>query len=262
VTIFLRLLSESDKAASLQSKCMSLRAGNADGDVFEVSMDSLGVIPGTPFAYWVSSDIRDAFRNLAVFESEDRAARVGLQSSDDFRFLRTWWETKSGAERWHGFAKGGTYAPFYADVYMQVNWLEDGAELKSWAASLYGSWSRIIKNVDYYFLPGHFQTLRASRLAPHLTPRGCVFSDNGTQAFCNEEDVLAVLALLNSSAADYLHKLLLGRSGYALYRNGTLARLPVGACRRGLTGSVGMARGTAPGVGVITRTGRPERTSA
>jgi hypothetical protein len=227
VTIFLRLLGEVDKAASLQSNCMSLRAGNTDGDVFEVSMDSLGVIPGTPFAYWVSSEIRDAFRNLAVFESEDRTARVGLQSSDDFRFLRTWWETKSGAKRWHGFAKGGTHSPFYADVYMQVNWLEDGAELKSWAASLYGSWSRIIKNVDYYFLPGHFQTLRASRLAPHLTPRGCVFSDNGTQAFCNEGDVLAVLALLNSSAADYLHKLLLGRSGYALYRNGTLARLPV-----------------------------------
>lgn len=224
---FLRLLGETDKAVSLQSKCSSLRAGEADQAVFEVSVESLGAIPGTPFAYWVSRDIRDAFSALPVFESEGRAARVGLQSSDDFRFLRAWWETLPGSKRWHGFAKGGTHSPFYADVYMQVNWLQDGAELKSWAASLYGSWSRIIKNVDLYFLPGQFQTLRASRLAPHLTPRGCIFSDNGTQAFCSEEDLLAVLALLNSSAADYLHKLLLGRSGYALYRNGTLARLPV-----------------------------------
>lgn len=227
MTIFLRLLGESDKAAGLRAKCTSLRDGDSDKDVFDIAPESLGIIPGTPFAYWVSSDIRDAFSALPVFESDDRAARVGLQSSDDFRFLRTWWETLPGASKWFGFAKGGTHSPFYADVSMQVNWLEDGAELKSWASSLYGSWSRIIKNVDMYFLPGQFQTLRSARLAPHLTPPGCIFSDNGTQAFCNQDDLLPVLALLNSSAADYLHKLLLGRSGYALYRNGTLARLPM-----------------------------------
>lgn len=227
MTTFLRLLGETDKAASLRARCIALRTGDADKAIFEVAAESFGTIPGAPFAYWVSSDIRNAFAALSVFESEGRAARVGLQSSDDFRFLRTWWETLPGGKKWFGFAKGGTHSPFYADVAMQVNWGEDGAELKSWASSLYGSWSRIIKNADLYLLPGQFQTLRAARLAPHFTPPGCIFSDNGTQAFCDEDDLLPVLALLNSSAADYLHKLLLGRSGYALYRNGTLARLPM-----------------------------------
>ena len=227
MTTFLRLLAETDKAVGLRSICRTQRAGKSDKDIFDIGADSLGLIPGTPFAYWVSTKVREVFSALSVFESNGRAARVGLQSSDDFRFLRTWWETLPSSRKWFGFAKGGTHSPFYADVPMQVNWLEDGAELKSWASSLYGSWSRIIKNVDLYFLPGQFQTLRSARLAPHLTPPGCIFSDNGTQAFSDQEDLLSLLALLNSSAADYLHKLLLGRSGYALYRNGTLARLPI-----------------------------------
>lgn len=227
MTTFLRLLGETDKAASLRALCISLRTGEADKAIFDVAAESFGIIPGAPFAYWVSSEVRNAFSELSVFESQGRAARVGLQSSDDFRFLRAWWETLPGGKKWFGFAKGGTHSPFYADVAMQVNWGEDGAELKSWASSLYGSWSRIIKNADLYLLPGQFQTLRAARLAPHFTPPGCIFSDNGTQAFCDEDDLLPVLALLNSTVADYLHKLLLGRSGYALYRNGTLARLPM-----------------------------------
>ncbi|WP_162918772.1 type II restriction endonuclease subunit M [Taklimakanibacter deserti] len=227
MTLFLRLLADADKATSLQEKCISLREGETDKDIFDVAAESFAAIPGSPFAYWVSEDIRNTFSELSAFESGDRAARVGLQSSDDFRFLRAWWETIDGGQKWFGFAKGGTHSPFYADISMQVNWGDNGAELKSWASSLYGSWSRIIKNTDLYLLPGLFQTLRAARLAPHLTPPGCIFSDNGTQAFSDQANLLPILALLNSSAADYLHKLLLGRSGYALYRNGTLARLPI-----------------------------------
>lgn len=227
MTIFLRLLGERDKAAGLQGTCISVRTGSADKRIFNVAAESFGAIPGTPFAYWVSNEIRNVFSALSVFESQGRRARVGLQSSDDFRFLRAWWETLEGGKKWLGFAKGGAHSPFYADVPMQINWGDEGAELKSWASSLYVSWSRIIKNADLYLLPGLYQTLRSARLAPHLTPPGCVFSDNGTQAFCDQDDLLPVLAVLNSAAADYLHKLLLGRSGYALYRNGTLARLPM-----------------------------------
>lgn len=227
MTLFLRLLADTDKATNLQGKCISLREGNTDKGIFDVAAESFAAIPGSPFAYWVSEDIKKTFSEFSVFESDDRAARVGLQSSDDFRFLRVWWETIDGGRKWFGFAKGGTHSPFYADVSMQVNWDHNGAELKSWASSLYGSWSRIIKNTDFYLRPGLFQTLRAAQLAPHLTPPGCIFSDNGTQAFSDQANLLPILALLNSSAADYLHKLLLGRSGYALYRNGTLARLPI-----------------------------------
>jgi len=37
----------------------------------------------------------------------------------------------------------------------------------------------------------------------------------------------ALLALLNSTVVDYLYKIMLGRTGYALYRNGALAKVPV-----------------------------------
>jgi hypothetical protein len=222
MTTFLRLLADKEKQSALVS---AIRMGG--DNVFEVDPVSFFQVPGAPFAYWVSDDLRNLFVTLPVFETEGRAARVGLQSSDDFRFLRANWEIAKGTGKWVGFAKGGMHSPYYADVFMSINWAEDGAEIKAWASALYGSWSRIIKNADLYFRPGLFQTLRAARLAPHATPSGCIFSDNGTQAFVDSENLLAILALLNSRAADALHKLLLGRSGYALYRNGTLARLPI-----------------------------------
>lgn len=227
MTTFLRLLNSEDKAVAQQVCSKAFRSGAPDSATFAVAVNSFSLIPGSPFAYWTGKDVREAFSIFSPFESNGRMARVGLQSSDDFRFLRAWWETRNGGGKWLGFAKGGTHSPFYADVSIQVNWRNDGLELKSWAGSLYGSWSRIIKNAELYARPGVFQTLRAASLAPHLTPAGCIFSDNGTQAFSEQEDLLPVLAILNSKAADYLHKLLLGRAGYALYRNGTLARLPV-----------------------------------
>jgi hypothetical protein len=60
--------------------------------VYAVDPVSFRQVPGSPFAYWVSDHIRRLFTELPPFEGEGRTVRVGLQTSDDFRFVRTWWE--------------------------------------------------------------------------------------------------------------------------------------------------------------------------
>src|SRR5216683_4398224 len=181
MTIFIRLLNNADKANALREISSLVAAGTACEKVYVVDPAAFSQIPGAPFAYWVSEDVRGLFSSLPPFENGDRMARTGLQSSDDFRFLRAKWETLPHGNKWAPFAKGGTHSPFYADIYMRVNWGDDGEEIKAWAGSLYqgGHWSRNIRNTDLYFRAGIFQTLRAARLAPHITPKGCIFSDNG-----------------------------------------------------------------------------------
>ncbi|MCC8401862.1 BREX-1 system adenine-specific DNA-methyltransferase PglX [Paraburkholderia sp. MMS20-SJTN17] len=226
MTTFLRLLQDADKATALQQICRDFRAGRSTTETFEVDVSVLKEVPGSPFAYWISANVRSVFKRIPPFEAQGRTARAGLQTSDDFRFLRANWETEALREVWVPLAKGGTHSPFYADVFLVVKWAGHGKEIANFCNTKTGEVISYIRNSDFYFRPGLFQTLRAARLAPHLTPPGCIFGDNGTQAFSDSADLLAILCILNSGAADSLHKLLLGRAGFALYRNGTLSRLP------------------------------------
>jgi len=89
--LFVRLLAEENKGAVLERTVQSVRAGDPDnGLVYRVEPAAFGEIPGSPFAYWASERVRQLFRELPPFESEGRTARVGLQTGDDFRFVRAW----------------------------------------------------------------------------------------------------------------------------------------------------------------------------
>lgn len=92
-TLFFRLLSHEEKCAVLAEAVAAVREGKAvPGIVHFVDPTAFRQIPGAPFAYWVSERVRRLFTELPPFEGDDRAARVGLQTSDDFRFVRAWWE--------------------------------------------------------------------------------------------------------------------------------------------------------------------------
>ena len=218
---FLRLLGEDDKSAALLTACQTLRQGGEDHRNFEIAPESFDAVPGKPFAYWVSDEIREIFKRLPPFEGDGRTVRVGLQTSDDFRFLRDWWEIDcdESAPKWRPFAKGGAFSPFYADVHLSINWMDGGAELIAFPLC-------VIRNPDYYFRSGITWPLRAHRFSPQLMPAGCVFSVRGYSAFPADGCELSTLALFSSAAFDYIFKTALGRFGYPEFIVGVLQMLP------------------------------------
>jgi len=224
-TLFFRLLSHEEKGAVLAEAVAAVREGKAvPGIVHSVDPTSFRQIPGAPFAYWVSERVRRLFTELPPFESDGRAVRVGLQTSDDFRFVRTWWEVPPQkiltgtpattpeeyrrmtfeGKRWAPFAKGGAYSPYYADLHLVVNWERDGEEMKAWAGSVYASnshWSRNLRSVDVYFRPGLTWSLRTQQgFNMRACPHGAVFANKGPVAFANADDLQSLLALTNSIA--------------------------------------------------------------
>ena len=232
---FLRLLWDSDKASELSTMCHRFRTGHPDVRQFELSPESFESVPGRPFAYWVSEQVRQTFRQMPPFESCGRNARVGLQTSDDFRFLRAWWEIdarRTGID-WFPFAKGGTFSPWHSDLHLMVSWSDGGKEMKAWADPLYGNsgWSRILKSTEFYLHPGLTWPLRTNGLSFRIMPAGCLFGHKGPVAFTagdDQDQLLAQLCLTNSRAFGLLVSVQLARVELAQsFEVGLIQQTPV-----------------------------------
>lgn len=230
MTHFLRLLTEIDKGKALETACQRLRQGVPDPCHFDVAAESFDAVPGKPFAYWVSDAVRNVFKELNSLEADERTARQGLATAEDFRFVRAWWESHGSS--WFGFAKGGAFSRFYADVYLLANWEDDGAEIKAGICRRYpylnGNAEFVAKNPQYYLRPGLTWPRRTQGgLSMRAMPAGCIFADKGPAAFVGDDDpgeLLAFLALVNSSSFALLVSL---QVAFGSYEVGVMQRTPI-----------------------------------
>lgn len=202
---------------------------------FEVAIASFGQVPRSPFAYWSSDTLRSAFAAHPRFDGNGRSAKQGLATADDFRFVRLATEVRPEQRGlpWFPFAKGGGFSRYYADPYLLVDWASDGRQGKAWAGTLYGGshWSRILKNVDYYFRPGLTWPLRTNGLSFRAMPAGCVFGHKGPAAFVEGDDpreLLALCAVANGPGFGALVAVQLARTELAQsYEVGLIQQTPV-----------------------------------
>ena len=226
MTTFLRLLSDKDKQAALLA---TVRDGGER--LFEVDPASFRQVAGAPFAYWVSEAVRGVFVKFPAVEASALVAS-GTGTLDDFRFLRSWWETRYG-DKWFPFAKGGAYSPTHYDHHLLVGWANDGAEMKEWIVFRYGGghWARNIRSTEHYFRAGLTWPRRTNGLSFRVMPAGCIFGDKGPAAFVandDQEELLALLCLLNSRAFGLLVSVQLARTELAQsYEVGLIQQTPI-----------------------------------
>jgi hypothetical protein len=229
-TIFLQALEAEDKAASLL-RTIGEKTHGDEGTWFERDSLVFADVPASPFAYWVSDRLRQTFRKFRPFEGGARTARVGAQTSDDFRFVRSWWETPvtPSRSRWVPFVKGGGRSSFYNDIALSLKWEHDGAELKAFAERTPGTkhWTRMIRSPDFYLRPGFSWALRTARFAPSSVPAGCIFSASRAQAFTDRADLLPIIGLFNSSTATALLRISSEWFSRPKFVSGLVKALPV-----------------------------------
>ena len=222
-TLFIRALETSEKA-SILSRCAS---ANTDHAIFRVKFSALSTIPGAPFAYWVTENLRSLFRQLAPLESSTRMARAGGQTSNDTRYLRAWWEiSSSGDKRWHTYLKGGRAQKFYSDQALVAPWDRQRATFPGFLGRP-GRASEKPSNYELYFKPGITWPLRAGVFSPQAMPADAIFTVRSYAVLDKPENLLILLALLSSSLVDFLFKLLLGRFGFPEFVVGALQKVPI-----------------------------------
>jgi hypothetical protein len=209
MTTFIRTLESIDKRTTLSSAIQDFRQGNTSENIYQVDAEVFRVLPSRTFAYWISEGVKNAFATLPRFDSVGYRAQVGGSTKDDFRFLRLWWETPiKKHNRWFPFAKGGAFSPFYADVYLAVNWEDDAKELEAAILRKYpylgdtANW--VLHRESSYFHPGITWPRRTkSRFAPRVLPSNCVFSEKGPSAFFENDsatELFCLLAILSTQA--------------------------------------------------------------
>lgn len=207
MTFFIRLLDSDDKNAALINASNSVRSGVVCAQVFQPNPETFFEIPGTPFAYQASNEIRRIFKAMPSFEVNGRAVKQGLATADDFRFVRVWWETLPSSPLWFSYAKGSVFSPFYSDIRTVVNWGSGGAEINNNLNKSGGIRSNIwmLKETaqKFFLKPGLTWPLRGSRISVQAVPSGCIFSVAGKMAFADADELPAIYGVMNSKA--YLH---------------------------------------------------------
>ena len=170
--------------------------------------------PATSFAYWISRKVFSTFQNANPLENV-LTPRQGMATSDNGRFLRFFWEISNARanrssqtlgdaatsqKKWVPYNKGGAPVKFYGNQELVVNWANGGKEILSFAADLYGSPTRTIKNMNHYFRKGitwsdiTFKNSRGEEsFAARVSPGGFIFDVTGSSGFPNSENFLAIL---------------------------------------------------------------------
>lgn len=176
-----------------------------------VSQSNFEKIPGCPIGYWASANIIKIYTsNLAL--SAVASPCVGLQTADNARFLRLWFEVSrsrigfgfenaaSAAQsglKWFPCNKGGGFRKWYGNQDYIINWENDGYEIKNFYDKK-GKQRSVIRNPKYYYLEAISWSSVSSNIgiAFRYYPKGFIFD----HAACNiyTRNIVETLGYVNT----------------------------------------------------------------
>ena len=126
---------------------------NVHKNKFYVRISNFNKIPGSPIAYLADENYIKCFESEALNSIGD--VKVGLQTGDNTKFLRYWFEvnlmkcnlnnsSKLKNRKWLPYNKGGSFRKWYGNQEYVINWENEGEEIKKCKKS-------VIRNPNYYF---------------------------------------------------------------------------------------------------------------
>ena len=200
--------------------------------LYTVKQENFSKIPGTPIAYWVSSNL------IAVYEKGKAlgsiaAPRKGNSTSNNNRFLRLWHEVdvnkenyecveivqeKTFNKRWFPYNKGGGYRKWYGNNEYMVDWHNDAAEIRSIKTA-------VIANYQYFMKPGlTWSTVSSKNFSIREFGNGYIFDNGGCCIFELGKQKNYILGLLNSIVFRYIF----GQLNPTLnFQSGEVAKFPI-----------------------------------
>ena len=149
--IFIRAVAEADRAAAVLEAVTALGNQQLTPNVFTPDLARLGRLVGSPVAYWVDPEVVDLLASHDPFEPTHGVVRKGLETGDDFRFVRAWWEVANNrltrasrfedgrderaqlarGAKWAPIVKGGASQPWFSPFLFVLDWENDGEQLRN-----------------------------------------------------------------------------------------------------------------------------------
>ena len=172
---------------------------------FRVSAEDFKKIPGSPIAYWVSSNIRELFNKNSITEItiSDGQNKTG----DNDKFLRFCWEVDKSLigkyKKWIFYAKGGGFRRWAGNLECVIDWSDD-------ARAHYRSdyVCRIIPEYLWYKTGITWGLITSGMPSFRFLPDTATFDVGGSSVFFkHSEDLLYTLAYLNTNLVFSLLKI-------------------------------------------------------
>ncbi len=200
---------------------------------YQASTEDFSMFPGTPIAYWASKAMRELFHHQKPI-SDFADLKVGLQTGENERFLRLWYEVsflnvgfmlasrdeaRASGLRWFPYSKGGEYRKWYGNNEFVVNWHDDGSEIRSITPK------SVIRNPGYLFRPSiTWSALSSGGISLRKNEAGFLFDTKGQCLFASKEsDLFVYMGFLNSCVAREMLSLI---SPTLDFNAGNVSKLP------------------------------------
>ena len=210
----------------------------SESHLYKVKMDYFNDYEGKKFSYKLTTPYRNILLNAFPL-SHYGSARAGLQTDDNAKYIREWFEVSVlnicfhhkkgdafGNEKWFPHIKGGTYRKWFGNLSSVVNWQYDGLEIKQNAAKKYGSYTKRVQSQDFYFVEGiaWTHTTYSQPFACRFIPEGVISNVEGPEIFELGKNQLNVMGMLNSKVMDAIF---MRMSDSIHYLAGELSKFPV-----------------------------------
>ncbi|WP_251617114.1 BREX-1 system adenine-specific DNA-methyltransferase PglX [Pumilibacter muris] len=176
--------------------------------------------------------LRNAFVD-GIQLREIGAPRVGLQTSDNNRFLRLWHEVSvtdsnfsatdcinafASGKKWYPHNKGGIYRKWYGNLDYVINYQNNGQLLSETEGAA------VIPDRLVFQEAITYSRLCSGNISFRLQPNGCTFDSASVNAFVDEYQQKYVLAFLNTNVAGTMVKII---SPTINTQPGDIAKLPI-----------------------------------
>lgn len=188
---------------------------------YQTDQTNFQKIPGSPISFWVSENLIQVFKNPTIGDSYE--ATTGLQTSDNNRFVRYWWEPQNckisfcskdnsdsvnSKQRWFPYNKGGGYRKWYGNNWHVLNWKNDGEDVREYNDYLNSSRASNIGigSVNFFFRENiSWSKITSSKFSSTWQPSGYIFDVAASSMF--GENLTLPLSLLNSIVAEEILKI-------------------------------------------------------
>lgn len=198
---YFRLVKERDadaKRLAFEATVQSLRNEDTHHQLFHYQQSDFDAVPGKPFAYWLTENLRTVFSSRRCFKDIADWKR-GLATGENPRFIRFQWEIsrRDRQEKWFPYVKGGKALRWHGNEFFLVNWERGGCEIRNLFKN--GKLASRPQNTDYYFREGlTYGSVSTSGFTARFMDQGHAFDQASNSIFPSECNAHFLLAYLNS----------------------------------------------------------------
>ena len=180
----------------------NLISGNTHSNNYSILQSKLKIIKSYPFIYWISDEFREKFNNPVL--DDNLKVCSGLSTANNNRFLRFWWEVSNldiltRNNKWIDYCKGGEYNKWAGNIWLCVDYENDGEYLKVNGGTL--------RNKSYYFKNGITCSGRSSSkgVSYRWYPDNHIFDVGATGLVpVKGTDIFYGLGFMNSKISTYI----------------------------------------------------------